>query len=45
MSGEDPSIFATALGTSAIKVFGDMCQTSRLRNIRDRFVAGHDSCE
>ena len=40
---EDPSIFATALETLAIKAFGDMGQTARLRIIRDRFVAGHDS--
>ena len=44
-AGEDPSIFATALETLAIKAFGDMGQTARLRIIRDRFVAGHDSCE
>ena len=43
--GEDPSIFATALETLAIKAFGDMGQTARLRIIQDRFVAGHDSCE
>ena len=29
----------------AIKAFWDMGQTARLRIIRDRFVAGHDSCE
>ena len=40
-----PSIFAMALETLAIKAFGDMGQTARLRIIRDRFVAGHDSCE
>ena len=44
-SGEDPSIFATALEMLAIKAFGDMGQTARLRIIRDRFVAGHNSCE
>ena len=44
-AGEDPSIFATALETLAIKAFGDMGQTSRLRLIRDRFIAGHSSCE
>ena len=43
MSGKDPSIFATALETLAIKAFGDMGQMARLRIIRDRFVAGHDS--
>ena len=36
--GEDPSIFAIALETLAVKAFGD------IRIIRDRFVAGHDSC-
>ena len=44
-SGEDPSIFATALETLAINAFGDMGQTAWLCIIRDRFVAGHDSCE
>ena len=44
-AGEDPSIFATALETLAIKAFGDMGRTARLRIIRDRFVAGDDSCE
>ena len=43
--GEDPAIFATALETLAIKAFGDMGQTVRLRLIRDRFIAGHSSCE
>ena len=28
-----------------MKAFGDMGQTARLRLIRDRFVAGHSSCE
>ena len=36
--GEDPSNFA-------VKAFGDMGQTARLRLIRDRFIAGHGSCE
>ena len=44
-SGEDPAIFATALETLAVKAFGDMGQTARLRLIRDRFIAGHNSCE
>ena len=44
-AGEDPSIFATALETLAVKDFGDMGQTARLRLIRDRFIAGHSSCE
>ena len=43
-SGEDPSIFATALEMLAIKPFGDMGQTARLRIIRDRFIAGHSTC-
>ena len=38
-AGEDPSIFATALETLAVKAFGDMGQTARLRLIR------HSSCE
>ena len=39
-AGEDPSIFAIALDTLAVKAFGDMG-----RLIRDRFIAGHSSCE
>ena len=41
----DPSIFAMALETLAVKAFGDMGQVARLRLIRDRFVTGHDSCD
>ena len=44
-AGEDPSIFATALETLAVKAFGDMGNTARLRLIRDRFIAGHSSCK
>ena len=44
-AGEDPSIFAIALETLAVRAFGDMGQTARLRLIRDRFIAGHASCE
>ena len=44
-AGEDPAIFATALETLAVKAFGDMGQTARLRLIRDRLIAGHNSCE
>ena len=44
-AGEDPSIFATALETLAVKAFGDMGWTARLRLICDRFIAGHSSCE
>ena len=43
--GEDPSNFAITLETLAVKAFGDMGQTARLRLIRDRFIAGLDSCE
>ena len=28
-----------------MKAFGDMGNTARLRILRDRFIAGHDSCE
>ena len=28
-----------------MKAFGDMGHTARLRIIRDRFIAGHDSCD
>ena len=45
MSGEDPSNFTIALETLAVKAFGDMGQAARLRLIRDRFIAGHGSCE
>ena len=45
IAGEDPSIFAKALETLAVKAFGDMGQTARLRLIHDRFIAGHSSCE
>ena len=44
-SGEDPSIFAIALETLAVKAFGDMGQTAHLKLIRDRFIAGHNNCE
>ena len=43
--GEDPAIFATTLETLAVKAFGDMGQTARLRLIRDRFIAGHSNCD
>ena len=43
--GEDPSNLAITLETLAVKAFGDMGQTARLRLIRDRFIAGHGSCE
>ena len=44
-SGEDPSNFAIALETLAVKAFGDMGQAACLRLICDRFIAGHGSCE
>ena len=44
-SGEDPSYFAIALETLAVKAFGDMGQAAHLRLIRDRFIARHGSCE
>ena len=43
--GEDPAIFETALETLAVKAFGDMGQTARLRLIWDRFIAGHSNCD
>ena len=42
---EDPSNFAIALDTLAVKAFGDVGQAARLRLIRYRFIAGHGSCE
>ena len=33
------------LETLAVKAFGDMGQTARLRLIRDRFIARHDNCD
>ena len=41
--GGDPSNFAITLETLAVKAFGDMGQTARLRLIRDQFIAGHGS--
>ena len=43
--GEDPSNFAITLETLAVKAFGNMGQTARLRLIRDRFIVGHESCD
>ena len=37
--------FATAVEMLAMKAFGDMGQTDPLRLIRDRFIAGHNSCD
>ena len=42
--GEDPANFGITLETLAVKAFGDIGQTARLRLIRDRFIAGHESC-
>ena len=42
---EDPSIFAIALETLAVKAFGDMGQTVHLRLICDLFLGQHSSCE
>ena len=44
-TGEDPANFATALEMLAVKAFGDMGQTARLRLNRDRFIAGHSNCD
>ena len=43
--GEDPANFGITLETLAVKAFGDIGQTARLRLICDRFIAGHGSCE
>ena len=43
--GEDPANFGITLETLAVKAFSDIGQTARLRLIRDRFIAGHGSCE
>ena len=47
--GEDPANFGITLETLAVKAFGDIGgdigQAVRLRLIRDRFIAGHESCE
>ena len=43
--GEDPANFGITLETLVVKAFGDIGQTARLRLIRDRFIAGHGSCE
>ena len=42
---QDPANFGITLETLAIKAFGDIGQTSRLRLIRDRFITGHECCE
>ena len=44
-TGEDPANFATALEMLAVKAFGEMGQIAQLRLIRDRFIAGHNSCD
>ena len=40
----DPSIFAIELETLAMKALGDMGHMACLRLVRDRFIAGQDSC-
>ena len=42
---EDPSIFAVAFETLAVKAFEDMGNMARLLILRDRFIAGPASCE
>ena len=42
---EDPSIFAIALETLAVRAFGDMGNKARLWILWDRFIAGQASCE
>ena len=44
-AGEDPSIFVIFVIALAVMAFGDMGQTAQQRLIRDRFIAGHSSCE
>ena len=41
--GADPSTFAIALETFAVKAFRDMGANARLRLIRDRFITGHEN--
>ena len=43
--GEDPSIFTIELEILAVKAFGDIGQSARVRMIRDRFVTGHPDCD
>ena len=43
-AGIDPSIFAIELETLVMKAFGDMGHMGCLRLVRDRFIAGQDSC-
>ena len=43
--GEDPSIFATAMETLAVKGLWRYGTDGSVRLIRDRFIAGHSSCE
>ena len=38
--GEDPFIFMIELETLAVKAFRDVGPSSRIRMIRDRFIAG-----
>ena len=43
--GADPSDFAVALETIAVKAFGDMGPNARTRLIRDQFIVGHPDCD
>ena len=43
--GEDPANFGITLEMLAVKAFGDIGQTVRLRLFRDQFIAGHESCD
>ena len=43
--GRQGRIPPIAFETLAVKAFGDMGQTAWLRLFRDRFIAGHSSCE
>ena len=43
-SGKTRQSLRQRLETLAVKAFGDMGQTARLRLIRDRFIAGDDNC-
>ena len=42
--GSDPSVFAVELETLAMRAFGDLSPSARLRLVRDRFIAGQVGC-
>ena len=44
-NGEDPSKFAVALETLAVKAFGDIGLNTRTRLIHDRFNVNHPNCD